>query len=138
MGLHFLDPLRHETLGGDDQHPLHQPTELQFPEDQPRFDGLAQADFIGQQVANPVAGHGTGESVKLVRQRDDASFERSQQHVLGQGVGDPGGGHGVADAVEALCLKFSIGSKRLSSKPLHRRLARNPHLINRPIQDRST
>ncbi len=101
VGLHLLHPLRHESLGGDDQHPLHQPSQLQFPEDQPGLDGLAQADFIGQQVANPVAGDGTGQGVKLVRQRDDARFERGQQHVLGQGVGDPGGGDGVGDAVEA-------------------------------------
>ena len=44
----ILHPLRHETLRGDDQYPLHQPTQLQFPEDQPGFDGFAQANFIGQ------------------------------------------------------------------------------------------
>ena len=64
VGLHLLDPLRHQTLGGDDQHPLHQPPQLEFPEDQPGFDGLAQADFIGQQVTNPVAGDGTSQCVQ--------------------------------------------------------------------------
>jgi hypothetical protein len=109
VGLHFLHPLRHEALGGDDQHPLHQPTELEFPEDQPGFDGLAQTDFIGEQVTHPVAGDGTSESVKLVRQRDDARFERGQQHVLSQSVGDPGGGDGVGDAVEAGRLRRLSG-----------------------------
>ena len=99
--LHFLHPLRHETLRGNHQHSLHQPTELQFPEDQPRFDGLAQADLIGQQVANPIAAHGTRESVELVRQRDDASFQWSQQNILRQCVGDSGRANGVCDAVEA-------------------------------------
>jgi hypothetical protein len=77
VGLHFLNPLRHEALRRNHQHSLHQSTELQFTEDQPRFDGLAQADFIGQQVANLILSHRTSKSVQLVRERDDASFEGS-------------------------------------------------------------
>jgi hypothetical protein len=46
-----------------------------FPEDQSGFDGLSQSDFIGEQVANPVASDGTSESMKLVGQWDDARFE---------------------------------------------------------------
>ena len=77
MGLHLLHPLRHQALGGNDQYPFHQSTQFQFPKDQPGFNGLPQADFIGQQVANPIAGDGTSQCVKLVRERDDARFERS-------------------------------------------------------------
>ena len=101
VGLHLLDPLRDEPLGGDDQDSLDQPPELEFPEDQPRLDGLAQADLIGQQVADAVVGHRPRQGVKLVRQRDHPGFERCQQHVLGQGVGDAGGGGGVDEPVEA-------------------------------------
>src|SRR5271166_1938740 len=50
VGLHLLDPLRNDPLGGDDQDSFDQPSELEFPEDEPRLDRLAQADFIGQQV----------------------------------------------------------------------------------------
>ena len=83
VGLHFLHPLRHEALGSNDQHPLHQSTQLQFSEDQPGFDGFAQADFIGEQIANPVAGDGTSQCVELMRKRNDTRFEWGQQHVLG-------------------------------------------------------
>ena len=100
VGLHFLDPLRHKSFRRNHQDPFDQPTELQFPEDQPRLDGLAQAHFIGQQVANLVVAHRTGQGVELVRQRDDASFQRSQQNILRQGVGNPSGTHSVCDAVE--------------------------------------
>jgi hypothetical protein len=83
VGLHFLHPLRHESLGGNDQDPLHQSTQLQFSKDQPGFDGFAQANFIGEQIANLVAADGTSQCVKLMRKGDDTRFEWGQQHVLG-------------------------------------------------------
>jgi hypothetical protein len=79
---HFLDLLGNETLRRNHQHSLHQPTEFQFPEDQPRFNGLSQADFIGQQVANLIFAHRSGDGVELVREWDDSSFKRSQQNIL--------------------------------------------------------
>ena len=46
--LHFLNPLRNQTLRRNHKDPLDQTTKLQFPEDQPSLDGLAQANLIGQ------------------------------------------------------------------------------------------
>ena len=104
MRLHFLNPLRHQTLRRNHKDPLDQSTELQFPEDQPRLDGLAQTNLIGQQVANPIFAHCTRESVELVRERDDASFQWSQQNVLRQCVGDSGRTNGICDSVDACPL----------------------------------
>jgi hypothetical protein len=81
--VHFLHPLSHEAPGSNNQHPLHQPTQLQFTKDQTGFDGFAQADFISKQVSNSVAGDGTSECVQLVRKWNNARFERCQQHILG-------------------------------------------------------
>ena len=136
VGLHLLHPLGHEALGGDDQHPFDEPPELEFPEDQPSFDGLAQADLIGQEVTNPVAGDGTSESVQLVRQRDHACFERGQQHVLGQGVGDPGGGHGVGDPIEAGRLRRLTRGKGFGGNSFDRGQTGNPDLIDGVAPDR--
>ena len=63
----FSEPVRlrqrENSLGCDDKNPLEQPSQLQFPKDQTGLDGLAQADLIGEEVANAVAGHRTGEGV---------------------------------------------------------------------------
>jgi hypothetical protein len=105
VSLHLLHPLGHEALGCDDQHPLYKPAQLELPEDEPGFDGLAQAHLVGQEVTNPVAGDGTRERVQLVWQGDHACFKRGEQHVLSQCVSDAGGGRGVDEPVEAGCLR---------------------------------
>ena len=74
VGPHLLDPLRDQPLRCDDQDSLDQSPELEFPENQPRFDRLPQTDLIGQQVADAVVGHRPRQGVELVRQRDHPGF----------------------------------------------------------------
>ncbi len=57
---HLADPLAHQPLRGDDQRSLDQPAKLELPHDEPCLDGLAQADFIRQEIAHPVVGDGAG------------------------------------------------------------------------------
>ena len=77
----LVDPLRHNARGRDDKSPAHEAANLEFPEDQSGLDCLAKTDFVGEQVANAVAGHGTGERLKLMGQRDDASLQRCHKRV---------------------------------------------------------
>jgi hypothetical protein len=51
---HLGLPLAHQPLGRHHQHALGHAAQLQFAQDQPGLDGLAQAHLVGQQVANAV------------------------------------------------------------------------------------
>ena len=135
VGLHLLDPLGHQPLGGDDQDSLDQPPELEFPEDQPRLDRLAQADLIGQEVADAVVGHRPRQGVELVGQRDHPGFERCQQHVLGQGVGDAGGGGSVDEPVEGGLPGLLLRGQGFGGEPLDRVLAGDPDLADGVVPD---
>lgn len=66
VGAHLRHPLGHQPLGGDHQRPSHQATELELAQDQPGLDGLAQPDFIGQEVTHAVAGNRPSQGTDLV------------------------------------------------------------------------
>jgi len=135
VGLHLLDPLWHQSLRGDDQHPFDEPPELEFAEDEPRLDRLAQADFIGQEVADAVVGHRPRQGVELVRQGDHPGFERCQKQILCQGVGNAGGGRGVDDPVEADFPGLVGGGQGFGRQTLDCLLTGNPDLTNGVVPD---
>src|SRR5271157_1254703 len=135
VGLHLLDPLRNDPLGGDDQDSLDQPPELEFPEDEPRLDRLTQADLIGEEVTDAVVGYRPRQSVELVRERDHPGFERGQQHVLGQGVGDAGGGGSIDEPVKRGLTWLLLRRQGVGSQPLNRVLAGDPDLADCVVPD---
>ena len=100
---HLADPLAHQSLRGDDQRPLDQPTELQFPHDETGLNGLAQADLVRQQIAHSIIGDGTGQGPDLVRQRDDGGLDGRKQDILSQGIGHPSGSSDVGQVMRTEC-----------------------------------
>ena len=67
------------------------------------FDGLSEADFVGEQPAHGVAGARALRDVELVREEPDASAEKRAQAVgfaKGQEVQDVQPGHEILDVVE--------------------------------------
>ena len=67
------------------------------------FDGLPEADFVGEQPAHGVAGARPLRDVELVREEPDASAEKRAQAVgfaKGQEVQDVQAGHEILDVVE--------------------------------------
>jgi hypothetical protein len=97
VGLHLRHPLGDKALGGDHQGAPDKPAQLQFAHDEAGFDGLAQADLVGQEEADAVLGDSTPERFQLVRQGNDRGAGRRQQHVLAQQVGDTGRVEDIAD-----------------------------------------
>jgi hypothetical protein len=55
VGLHLADPLARESRGRDDEDALGEAADLQLAQDEPRLDGLAEADLVGEQVAHAIA-----------------------------------------------------------------------------------
>ncbi len=76
------------------------------------------------------------ESVQLVWQGNNSSFEGSQQNVLRQCVGDSSRRDGIHDTVEAGRLCRFSWSQRLSPNSFNLRQARNPDFIDSVIPDR--
>ena len=59
----FLAPLRHQGRRNQDEHPLGQPPQQVFPQQQTRFDRLAQPHLVGQQhTAREIAAKPCGPS----------------------------------------------------------------------------
>ncbi len=80
--LQFALPLESQVGGADDQHPLGESAQLQFPDEQARHDGLARTGVVGEQEAD------AGElqqvvidGLKLVRQRVYAGDGQSEVGV---------------------------------------------------------
>ena len=73
--LQFFLPLGRQTGRGDDERPLRLAALVERLPDHPRFDGLAQANLVGQEESAPRAGDNPVCGKKLVRQN------------LGAGVG---------------------------------------------------
>ena len=125
---HLGLPLAHQPLGRHHQHALGHAAQLQFAQDQPGLDGLAQAHLVRQQVANAVLAHGSVERIELVRQRDDAGLDGRQQQVVLQGVQQLGRRCGVEDVLYRWPNAVELGQV-LRARAHHRVLGGQPHAV---------
>lgn len=99
MKTHLTDPLADKPLWSNDQRFLDQPAKFEFTHDQTSLDGLAQTNFIRQQIAHAVVCNGAGQGTKLVRKRNDRRFDGREQDILGQCICYASGGSDVGDFV---------------------------------------
>ena len=99
----LAQPLDGQRLGRDHQAALDLPGVHEPIQDQRGLDGLAEADFVGEQPAHRIAGARALRDVELVRKQPDASAEERAQAVgfaKSQEVQDVQAGHEVLDVVE--------------------------------------
>jgi len=111
MGAHLGHPLGHQALRSNDQYPLDQSVQFEFAKNETSLDGLAQTDFIGQQVTHTIPGDRAGQGPDLVRKRYYRGFDGRKRDILRQGVGHARGRGDVGDAVSGARSGVLQGSK---------------------------
>ena len=73
----------YEAAWGDDKYPGGLSAKFEFFYHKAGFDGLSEADFVGEKAAHRVACAGAGEGVDLVRQGDDPGVEGGEEPFTG-------------------------------------------------------
>jgi len=101
VGVELADPLADQTRWSHHKNPLGQAADLELTKDQTRFDGFAQANLIGEEIADPISCHGTLQRLELVRQGDDGTLQRCDQGVVLKGIEDASCGGHKAELLEA-------------------------------------
>jgi hypothetical protein len=83
---HFDKPLVHKTVRHDDQYPPRTAAQELLVQDQTGFDGLAEADFVGEQYARVMArGYFRGD-IELMWQQLHARAQQAERRGLGMTV----------------------------------------------------
>ena len=101
VGVELADPLADQTRWSHHKNPLGQAADLELTNDQARFDGFAQANLIGEEIADPISCHGALQRLELVRQGDDGTLQRCDQGVVLKGIEDASRGGHKAELLEA-------------------------------------
>ena len=99
----LAEPLDGQGIRRDHEAAFHLPGMHEPIQDERGFDGLSEADFVGEQPAHGIAGARPLRHVELVREEPDASAEKRAQAVgfaKGQEVQDVQAGHEILDLVE--------------------------------------
>ena len=96
---HLVAPLDLKRGRADDEHPAGTVADDEFKRDEPRLDGLAQADVVGDQEADPRHLDGPDHRVKLVILDIDArtKWGLDVPQVGGRGGSPP---NGIEEGIE--------------------------------------
>ena len=101
VGVELADPLADQTGRSHHEEPLGQAADLELTNDQARFDGFAQANLIGEEIADPISCHRALQRLELVRQGDDGTLQRCNQGVVLKGIEDASCGCHKAELLRA-------------------------------------
>ena len=129
---HLLDPLGHQPGGSYNKRALHKPPNLEFAKDEPGLDRLAEANLVGEQIADPVSRHRTRQRIDLMGKWQQRAFQWGDQRVALERIGDARGSSRVNQLVAHRALVLSAkGRQPLSRYAHHGALRRQPHPIAR-------